>query len=244
MSAADGLLGGWATHIWLKPGTRLLRLPEGLDPTVYIGGGCGLNTAYHAVERAEIPMSSTVAVQGAGPVGLSCVTFARLRGASDIICLGAPADRLELARAMGADHVIDITAVDESGRLSQVRDLTHGRGADVVIEATGNPKAVTEAMRLARDQGRVVVCGQYTDHGEVEFNPHTDLNRKHLDVRGCWGSDFSHFHGAIKMMGRHHRSFAWERLAERRYGLSDAQRALEDVAALQVPKAVICPTES
>jgi threonine dehydrogenase-like Zn-dependent dehydrogenase len=240
-SANEGLLGGWATHIALKPGTRLLRLPEGLDPAIYIGGGCGLNTAFHAVERAEIAMNAAVAVQGAGPVGLSCVAFARLRGAGMVICLGAPAERLALARAMGADETLDITEHGETARLRCVREMTHGRGADVVIEATGHPHAVVEAMRLARDQGRVVVVGQYTDAGDATFNPHLDLNRKHLDVRGCWGSDFSHFHGAIGMLGRHHRAFAWHRLAERRYPLSEAQRALEDVAALRVPKAVICP---
>jgi L-iditol 2-dehydrogenase len=86
-----------------------------------------------------------------------------------------------------------------------------------------------------------VVCGQYTDAGSIEINPHLDLNRKHLDLRGCWGSDFSHFHRSILMLGRHHRDFAWHRLAERQYGLPEAQRALEDVEALRVPKAVICP---
>ncbi|MBN1477733.1 zinc-binding dehydrogenase [Candidatus Sumerlaeota bacterium] len=240
-SADEGLLGGWATHIWLKPGTRLLRLPEGLDPAVYIGGGCGLNTAFHAVERADIAMGDTVAVQGAGPVGLSCVAFARLRGAGSVICLGAPAERLAIADEMGADATIDISKRDESARRREILGLTHGRGADVVIEATGHPGAVAEAMRFARDQGRVVVCGQYTDAGSIEINPHLDINRKHLDLRGCWGSDFSHFHRSILMLGRHHRDFAWHRLAERQYPLSQAQRALEDVEALRVPKAVICP---
>lgn len=240
-SANDGLLGGWATHIWLKPGTRLLRLPEGLDPAIYIGGGCGLNTAYHAVERAEIPMNASVAVQGAGPVGLSAVAFARIRGAGHVVCLGAPADRLALAEKFGADQTIDITQQNEATRLKTVRDATQGRGVDVVIEATGNPKAVAEALLLARDQGTVVVVGQYTDAGTIEVNPHTDINRKHLDVRGCWGSDFSHFHGAISTMARHHREMAWDQLALKRYSLNDAQRALEDVAALRVPKAVIEP---
>ena len=51
-----------------------------------------------------------------------------------------------------------------------------------------------QAMRFTRDAGTVVVVGQYTDHGVTSFNPHLDLNKKHLDVRGCWGSEFSHFY--------------------------------------------------
>jgi L-iditol 2-dehydrogenase len=240
-SADEGLLGGWATHIWLKPGTRLLRLPEGLDPAVYIGGGCGLNTALHAIERADIGLGDTVVVQGAGPVGLSCVAFARLRGAGKVICVGAPEERLAIARAMGADDTVDISGLNGTERVARARAPTGKRGADVVIEATGNPLAVKEALALVRDQGTVVVVGQYTDAGTIEVNPHVDINRKHIDLRGCWGSDFSHFHRAIALMGRHHRALAWHRLCERRYALNDAQHALEDVAALRVPKAVICP---
>lgn len=240
-SADEGLHGGWTTHITLKPGTRLLRLPAGLDPAAYIGGGCGLNTAFHAVERATVAMGDTVAVQGAGPVGLSCVAFARLRGAGTVICLGAPQDRLALSLEMGADVTIDITQADPAARLREVHALTQGRGADVVIEATGHPGAVAEALHLVRDQGTAVIVGQYTDAGEITVNPHLDINKKHVDIRGCWGSDFSHFHRAIAMLGRHHRQIPWRRLAERQYGLADAQRALEDVAALRVPKAVIVP---
>jgi L-iditol 2-dehydrogenase len=49
-------------------------------------------------------------------------------------------------------------------------------------------------MRMTRDGGRLVVVGQYTDAGEATFSPHADLNRKHLDVRGVWGFDYSHLH--------------------------------------------------
>ena len=51
-SSNDGLLGGWAEALWLKPGVHMLRIPDGLDPESFIGGGCGLVTAMHAVERA------------------------------------------------------------------------------------------------------------------------------------------------------------------------------------------------
>jgi L-iditol 2-dehydrogenase len=65
-------------------------------------------------------------------------------------------------------------------------------------------------MRFTRDAGRVVVVGQYTDHGpvssEAAFNPHLDINKKHLDVRGCWGSDFSHFYRAAQIVSDENRS--------------------------------------
>ncbi|HET6680799.1 MAG TPA: alcohol dehydrogenase catalytic domain-containing protein, partial [Gemmatimonadaceae bacterium] len=54
--AGDGLLGGWAERLWLKPGVRIVRMPPELEPETFIGGGCGLMTAMHAVDRAGIQL--------------------------------------------------------------------------------------------------------------------------------------------------------------------------------------------
>jgi len=237
--AEDGLLGGWSELVWLKPGVKAIRLPRELDPATFIGGGCGAPTAFHGVERAEIRMNETVLVQGSGPVGLSAVAFARIAGAGEILVIGAPEDRLQLAREMGADFTLNVENTTVAERLEAVRERTRGRGADVVIEATGSPTAIPEGMALARDAGKYVILGQYTDCGDVAINPHTLINKKHLDVRGCWGSDYSHFHGAIEAMARHQERHPWNKLAQWQYPLEEASRALSDVEQRRVPKAVI-----
>jgi L-iditol 2-dehydrogenase len=96
-------------------------------------------------------------------------------------------------------------------------------------------------MRLTRDAGRYVVVGQYTDVGVATFNPHLDLNQKHLDVRGCWGSDVGHLYRSVRVMARYGANFPWADLITREYGLHEAQTALEDVAAQRVVKALIVP---
>src|SRR3990172_8903971 len=68
-SAEEGLFGGWSEQIYLKPVVKVIRLPDNVPPERLIAGGCGLPTAVHAVERAEVRLGDTVAVQGAGPVG-------------------------------------------------------------------------------------------------------------------------------------------------------------------------------
>jgi L-iditol 2-dehydrogenase len=102
-------------------------------------------------------------------------------------------------------------------------------------------------MRFTRDAGRVVVVGQYTDHGptsaDAAFNPHLDLNKKHLDVRGCWGSDFSHFYRSVQLTSDPVRSAPWAALKSKlsRYTLAEANDALADVANGRVLKALIDP---
>jgi len=239
LSSDDGLLGGWSEYIHLKPGVHVIPLPEALDWRAFMAGGCGMPTALHAVTLAGIAFGDTVVVQGAGPVGLCAAALAQLRGAGAVIVIGGPALRLQAAARLGADATIDIADTTPDERLARIRDLTHGRGADVTIEATGVPEAVPEGMRLTRDAGRYVVVGQYTDVGSATFNPHLDLNQKHLDVRGCWGSDVGHLYRAVRVMARHR--FGWTDLITREYPLEDAQQALEDVAAQTVVKALIVP---
>jgi L-iditol 2-dehydrogenase len=241
MGADEGLLGGWSEYIYLKPGVHVISLPLALPWETLAAAGCGLPTALHAAERAEIQFGDTVVVQGSGPVGLSAAILAQLRGAGKVIVIGGPQIRLAMAERAGADVIIDIATTSESERREQVYELTAGRGADVTIEAAGVAGAVVEGMRLTRDAGRYVVVGQYTDAGSVSFNPHLDLNKKHLDVRGCWGSDVGHVYRAVKVLARYHTQFPWSAFVTGRYSLHEAQTALEDVAAQRVVKALIIP---
>ncbi len=80
--ASEGLLGGWGEMIYLKPGVRVTRLPDGVTPERFLGGGCGLVTALHAVERAQIKFGDAVVVRHPRPVGLNAALLASLAGAT------------------------------------------------------------------------------------------------------------------------------------------------------------------
>src|SRR5262249_33639117 len=241
-SATEGLLGGWAEQIELKPGVRVVPLPDDLDAEDFMGGGCGAPTGFHAVERAGIALADTVVVQGSGPVGLNAAIFASLAGAGRVLVVGAPAVRLEAARRLGADDVLDIGAVpDPAARVRWVRERTSGRGADVVIEASGSPAAVPEGLEMVRDAGTYVVVGQYTDAGDATLNPHAHLNRRRVPLRGWWGSEFPPLHRAVRLMARHAARFRWRELVSRQSPLEDACRALADMEHLSVVKALLRP---
>jgi L-iditol 2-dehydrogenase len=240
-SAQEGLLGGWAQMIYLKPGVKVLPLPPSVPPERFIGAGCGLPTAVHAIERADIMLGDTVVVQGSGPVGLSAAILAQLRGATQVIVVGGPAPRLQEAQRIGADVTINIEELNPAARRARVLELTGGRGADVTIEASGNPKAVKEGLNLTRDAGRYVIVGQYTDLGDIAINPHLDINKKNLEIRGSWGADFSHLWRGLQILAKHGERFQWERFITRRYSLAEANQALDDVEHYRTVKALIDP---
>lgn len=239
-SADEGLFGGWAQAIYLEPGVALARLPDSVALDDYIGGGCGLLTAVHIAERAEIRLGDAVVVQGTGAVGLCAIALARLAGASKIVALGAPADRLALAQRMGADITLDIQMTDPVRRLDAVLDATYGEGADVVIEAAGAAAAVSEGLDLLRVGGRYVVAGHYTDAGDSTINAHRQINRKHLEIRGCWGSEPRHFLRALSVLERHP-DVPFRAIGAKTYGLSALNDALADAEAMRIPKALVDP---
>lgn len=240
-SADEGLFGGWAEAIYLEPGVAVAVLPAPVPAETYISGGCGLITAVHAVDRAAVTLGDTVLVQGTGAVGLSVIALARLAGATRVIAFGAPADRLALASAMGADVSVDIGSVPESDRLELVRAHTGGLGVDVAIEAAGSARAVEEALNLIRDGGRYVIAGHYTDAGPSSINVHQQINRKHLEIRGCWGSEVGHFVRALRLLERHHAAIPWRTIGARTYALNELNQALADAEAMRVPKALVQP---
>jgi threonine dehydrogenase-like Zn-dependent dehydrogenase len=240
-SADEGLLGGWSQAIYLEPGVHIARLPDCVSFDQYIGGGCGLLTAVHIIERAGVRAGETILIQGTGAVGLSTIALARLSGAALILAIGAPASRLDLARRMGADRVFDLIATSVEERLEQVRQLTHGEGVDVVVEAAGSPRAFEEGSYLARDGGRYIVAGHYTDAGSSSLNAHTAINRKHLDIRGCWGSEPAHFLRALTLLERLGSSVPFEAIGERVYRLDQLDQALADAESMRITKAVVDP---
>jgi threonine dehydrogenase-like Zn-dependent dehydrogenase len=237
---ADGPLGGWADHIWMKPGVKMLRLPASVDPAQFIAGGCGLVTAMHAVERGGVRLGSTVAVLGVGPVGQAAIALSALSGAQSVIAVGAPAARLEFAKRMGATATLSLD-VPHAERVEALRAANGGRGVDIVIEVAGDPSAVGQSLDLVRDGGVVVIAGQYTDAGSVTVNPHWQINRKHVEVRGCWGCDYSHFHRALQVLAHQGGALPWLDALSARFSLEQANEALAAVANRSVVKALIVP---
>jgi threonine dehydrogenase-like Zn-dependent dehydrogenase len=237
-SANDGLLGGWSEAIYMKPGVKMIHIPKDLAPETFIGGGCGLVTALHAIDLAGIRLGESVAVLGVGPVGQSAVALASLSGAGEIVAVDGVADRLEFSKKMGATQTISLD-LPRKERLSRVHTLTKGRGVDVVVECSGAPEAVSEALDLVRDGGRVVVCGHYTDNGPIEINPHWQINRKHVELRGCWGARYEHFYRALQVVKWGQKTKPWNDMAAQHHGLTRAEIGLSQIGDRTAIKSVI-----
>jgi Zn-dependent alcohol dehydrogenase len=130
---------------------------------------CGVVTGYGAVvNTARLTAGDSVAVIGAGGVGLNCIQGAALAGVEPIIAIDLAADRLASATAFGATHVVDPGSGDAR---SVVRSLTDGRGVDCALVAAGATAAVELALRLVRRGGSVVIVGMPASGATVAIEP-------------------------------------------------------------------------
>jgi S-(hydroxymethyl)glutathione dehydrogenase/alcohol dehydrogenase len=222
------------------PATDVFPLPDALPLLESSVLGCAIFTAYGAIKNAaDLRAGERIAVVAAGGVGLSIVQVARAFGASQVIAIDVRDDKLEMARQLGATHVVNAAHGDVVG---QIRALTDGRGVDVAFEVLGRADTFVQAFEVVRDGGRMVVCGHYTDNGSVEINPHWQINRKHVELHGCWGARYEHFHRAVELVARFQDQKPWGAMVTGEYSLERAGEALSAIEKRTALKAIIRPS--
>jgi threonine dehydrogenase-like Zn-dependent dehydrogenase len=180
--------GGFAQYMKLKDNFHVLRM-DGVDPraTVMLEPlACGL----HALDNAHFQTPPFVVIQGAGPIGMATLLAAKEGGAHKTLMIGAPAERLEIAKTLGVDFALNVEDIRHpQQRIDWVVDHTTGKlGADVVFEATGVPQAIPEGIEMLRGCGQYITLGHFTDNGEVMINPFKHFTANEITLRGVWGS--------------------------------------------------------
>ncbi len=164
--------GAFAEYYYLKPGGALFRVPEGLADELVAPVNCALSQVIFGLHKAGLRFGDTLVVQGAGGLGLQAAAVAKDMGAAVVIVVDRLAGRLELARAFGADHTINIGDVTErKDRVSLVRKLTGGAGAHVVCDFVGFPEVIPEGIDMLRQGGTYLEIGTISRGAKVELEP-------------------------------------------------------------------------
>ena len=175
----------------------------------------------HGVEEARVRLGDAVAIIGAGPIGLLHLLTVKKMGVEKAIMIDVVDERLEFAKKLGADEIIN-------GRtesvIQRVRDLTRGYGTDVVIEAIGLPATWEQAMKLAKKGGTVLEFGGCPPGTEIKV----DAERLHygeLTVLGAFHTTPLHFRKALNLIAS--RTIDVRPLITRRIRLEDIKEAFQ-----------------
>ncbi len=242
---APHLFGGWAEYLYLRPRTPVFKVPAGLPTEVAVL--TELFAVTHSLDlAAAMPRpggfrpGDTVAVVGAGPVGIVHVAKAALMGADQVLAIDPYGPRLDLCRELGATDTLTAGA-DDAAVVEWVRDRTGGRGVDVVVDATGHPVSFGPSLDLLRDGGTLVEVGAFVDLGTVPVNPASILGRN-LTIVGVAGEDARAYDRTLAMLAEHHERVPFHRAVTHTFPISEAEAAMRTaLGADTAMKVVITP---
>lgn len=227
LSEPPGLWGAYADFMYLDPFSIVHKVRKEIPASLAVMFnplGAGFRWA---VELPATGPGDTVLILGPGQRGLASVIAARAAGAQTIIVTGLARDakKLALALELGADHAIDVEAVDARRR---VRELTQGRGADVVVEVSSNAaEPVADALHFVATGGRIVLAGVKGFKPVPNFL--SDLIViKEVSIRGAFGVTSRAYEAAIRLIesGR----VPIEKMHTHDFALEEAEQAIRTLA--------------
>lgn len=150
----------YGDYYYLRPGHHVFKIPDEVSDDIATPSNCALAQVVYGLHRAQLRFGQTVVIQGAGGLGINAVAVARDMGADRIVVLDRIPERLELARAFGADHALSLEDLPTpQARIDAVMGLTRGFGADVVVDLVGYPDVIPEGLRMLRGGGCYLEVG-------------------------------------------------------------------------------------
>ena len=163
--------GGFSEYFYLRPGHFVFKVPDVLPDEAVTAANCAVSQVIYGLRQANLQMGDAVVVQGAGGLGINATAAAKEMGAMRVIVIDGLSTRLEMARQCGADETIDINEYSTpESRVERVKQLTEGRGADVVVEVVGFPHVVPEGLEMLRKGGTFVEIGNIWANSTVTLD--------------------------------------------------------------------------
>lgn len=242
------LVGGWAEYIYLRPDTFVYKVPEGLPPRVAVLTEVMTITAsldklkeFSSYALEGFNSGDTVVVIGVGPIGLMHLIKARIMGAGVVIATDKSEYRLNMAREFGADHTLNVAETTSEDRIERVRELTHGRGADVVLEMANVPEAVVEGLEMLRRGGMILEMGNFVNTGEVAINPHRHLCGKNVRLIGLTNHPVIGYGPSMELMRKYGHIYPFEKVVTHEFRLEDVEKAMKKSIEPDSMKVAIVP---
>lgn len=224
--------GSFAEYIKIYKNAVVHKIPEELsiEDAGYIEP---LACALHVVQRARIDFGDIVVLAGAGPLGLGIIQGIKLKTPKTSIVIDLDDMRLTKAKKLGADIVLNPKKEDV---IKKVKELTGGYGCDIYIEATGNPKGVTQGLEMIRKLGKFI---QFSVLGEdVTTDWSVVGDRKELDILGSHLGPYC-YPTAIDLMKRG--LISAKEIVTHKFALNEFEKALEAAKTPESIKVLMLP---
>lgn len=162
-------------------------------------------------------------------------------GAGQIIAIDRSEYRLKMAKDFGADVVLNVEKTTEEERIEKVKNLTKGRGADIVVECAGVPEVVREGIEMLRKGGMYFEVGNYVEGEEVSLSPHRHMLAKSIRLIGMTNHPYTGYGPTLELIRRYLDTIPFKRIVTHRYKIEKAKDAMLKSMELESMKVVIVP---
>jgi len=234
-------VGAFAEYYYVFPGNYVFKVPDEVTDEMAAPANCATSQVLYGLHRAGVMPGDSVVIQGAGGLGINATAIAREMGAATIIVIDQYPDRIELAKAFGADHIIDMNQYPTPrDRVRQLRQLTGGRGADVVAELTGIPEVVREGIGMVRAGGKYLWIGNINLGKTLEFDP-SGIVLGNRTIIGIGIYEPWALYRALDLLKRTRNKYPFDRILSHTFKLEDINTAFEMAAQRKVTRASIAP---
>jgi len=231
--------GAYAEYYYSPPGNALFKVPETLSDEMVAPINCALSQVISGLSQASLRLGDAVVVQGAGGLGIYAAAVAKEMGARVVLSLDLSEERLNLAKAFGADEVLNVSSFNTfKDLLSQVREITGGEGADVVVGVSGVPSGVPEGLRMLVPGGRMVEIGNIGIGATVPIEPGYMVLRG-LTLKGVVTYEPWALGSALDFLHRNKDKLPLDRILSHRFPFSAINEAFEKADRGEVVRACL-----
>lgn len=234
--------GSFAEYGIVRAAAARVRVPDSVKSSWASAASCALRTVIRALEIAgPIRNNDTVLIQGSGPLGLFATALASLHDPRQIVVVGGPASRLEVARKWGATHTINVAETDQEDRIAEVMEIS-GSGASVGLELAGAPGVVSEGVQMLARNARYVLMGSLGGAPQPIDVPR--IITRGIRIRGSMSGAIGDYYSALKILERYRDRFDWDLLLGNTYKLTEISDAISAMTNLTEIKPIIVPAKT
>ncbi|UCC60757.1 MAG: zinc-binding dehydrogenase [Dehalococcoidia bacterium] len=221
-------LGAYAEYYFIRPNHVVFKVPDDLSDEMVASANCALSQVIFGLEKVGLNFGETIVIQGAGGLGIYATAVAKEMGAKKVIVIDGIDERLEMAKAFGADELIDMRQLaTPAERMMKVRELTDGWGANVVAELVGFPHIVAEGLDLLGNGGRYLEIGNISPLKTFEFDPSAIvLNNK--SIIGVMLYPPPTLKKALDLLSRTKNKYPFDKILSHSYPLEEINEAFAE----------------
>ena len=228
LDSGSGLNGCYASHIVLRRGTTVIRVPDRLPDEFVAPANCALATMVNATEQLPAPCRVAV-IQGAGMLGLYACALLDARGVERIIVVDTNPERLALVESFGGEPALQTAA-----------GFVPGGRVDAVFEVAGTSSVVPEGVRLLRPGGFYAFVGMVHPATAIELTGEAVV-RRCLTIRGFHNYAPRHLERAVAFLEQHSHAYPWRSLVSDAFPLAQLPAAFELARTQRWPRVAVRP---